>query len=298
MPDVSTDAAPQAPAEPGRPPAAGRSLRRRRLPLALAVVAGVLVVIVVAGVVWFVAGRDRARARSTDEAVETFRNANTAPSTDPVARRPAAGVYTATASGSESVGIAGLDESLGPEAPVTVTHGSGECFTYRADLNTHHWRSWTYCPTADGGSSLAGTASSTLRKFPGLDFGSVNTYTCDRPLPARWSAQAAGDRRDGTCTGTSDTIEGVTSDAGTVEVIEVGSYRVGATDVPAVHLRTTDTFGGAQTGTETAELWIATDTGLPLSITFDTQVKSDTPLGTADYVDRGRVDLTALTPTS
>jgi len=295
MSGLITDVAPAPDDGETSPPERGR----RRGRLIVLVAAGVVVVLALAGALWFMVGRDRARARSTDEAVETFRTAGT-PGTlaDPAARRPDAGVYPATASGSESVGIAGLDESFGAVAPVTVTHAENGCFTYRADLNTHHWRSWTYCPTATASFALSGTQSSTLRKFPGLDFGSVNSYTCERPLPAVWPGAVVGDHRDGSCTGTSDTIAGVTTDAGTVDVVELGTRRVGDTEVAAVHIRTADTFGEAQSGTETADLWLAADTGLPLLISFDTKVKSDTPLGTADYVDQGRIELTTLAPTT
>lgn len=295
MSGLSTEVAPATDAGVASP----QPPRRRRGRLVAVVAASVVVVLALVGALWFMVGRDKARARSTDEAVATFRTAGGSadPAGSPV-RRPDAGVYAAAASGSESVGIAGLDESFGAVAPVTITQGENGCFTYRADLNTHHWRSWTYCPTATASFALTGTQSSTLRKFPGLDFGSVNSYTCDRPLPAVWPGAAVGDRLEGSCTGTSDTIAGVTTDAGTVEVVEFGTRRVGDTDVPAVHIRTADTFGGAQSGSETADLWLATDTGLPLAISFDTRVKSETPVGTADYIDVGRLELTTLTPTT
>ena len=41
-----------------------------------------------------------------------------------------------------------------------MTHGDGGCFTYRADLNNHHWRSWTFCPAS--GATFALTAADDL----------------------------------------------------------------------------------------------------------------------------------------
>ncbi len=107
-----------------------------------------------------------------------------------------------------------------------------------------------------------------------------------------------GETREGSCSGTSDSISGVTTDAGKVEVVEFTTVTVGGTEVPVVHIRTSDEFGGAQSGTEQADLWLSVENGLPVRVSFDTRTKSDTPVGTADYVDQGQVDLTNLVPTT
>src|SRR5437867_3265408 len=126
----------------------GQAPRRahRRLRRVIIGIAVVLVVLVGAAALWFVFGREKARQVSAKDALAQFRD-NGGASTE-AAGRPAAGVYTATAAGRESIGLPGFDESFGLNAPVVVTHGDGGCFTYRADFNSHHWRSWTYCPTA------------------------------------------------------------------------------------------------------------------------------------------------------
>jgi hypothetical protein len=244
--------------------------------------------------VWFFVGRDEARQRSSDEVLEDFRQSGA--STGPADGLPAAGVYTATATGTESVGIPGLDESLGPNAPVTVTHGGDGCFTYRVDFNSHHYRTWTYCPTETASFALTGTESFSLRKFPGLDFSSLNTYTCESPLPWVWSDPVVGQRQDGRCTGTSDTIDGVTADAVSLEVLEVGTVEVAGSQVAAVKVRTTDTFTDAQRGTEVDEWWVDATTGLPLHLAIDSKITSDTPVGTADYTEHGTLELTTLQP--
>jgi hypothetical protein len=202
------------------------------------------------------------------------------------------GVYGAVASGTESLGIPGLDESFGPNAPVTVTHGDGGCFTYRVDLNSHHYRTWTFCPTADATFALAGADSATVRKIPGFDIDDLTSYRCDVPVPYLWSDAAVGDRRQGSCTGTSDTIAGVTVDAGVVEVLDVGTMTVDGTEVPVVHVRSTDTFTDAQTGTEVDEWWLHADTGLPVKIVIDADLVSSA----GDYVETGTIELTSLIP--
>ncbi len=282
----ATDAAPGPGSERPRP---RRRLRRALIGLGLAVV-----VLVGAGAVWFLVGRDVARERTSDEALRDFRSS--AGATTEAAGRPDAGVYPAVASGTESVGIPGLDETLGPNAPVTVTHGDGGCFTYRADLNTHHWRTWTFCPTEGTTFALTGAEGGTLRKLPGLDFGSVNTYVFHQPVPFVWPGQAAGDTRQGAGTGTADTIAGVTDDRVTVEVLGTETLTIDGQQVEALHLSTLDTLTGAQPGTEQDEWWIDARTGLPLKLVFDVRSTSDSPVGTAVYTDRGQLELTSLRP--
>ena len=149
---------------------------------------------------------------------------------------------------------------------------------------------------SDADFALTNAVSATERKFPGLDFGSVNTFTCQQQPAYLWPDQAPGERREGSCTGTSDTIAGTTTDAATVEVLARSTIAVGGPDAAVVHLRTTDTFGEAQSGTEIDEWWIDDRTGLPLKLVFDVNTKSDTPVGPADYVDRGTLELTSLEP--
>ena len=114
--------------------------------------------------------------------------------------------------------------------------------------------------------------TSTTRKIPGVDFGSVNTYACDTPVPYLWPDPEVGQVRSGSCTGTSDTISGLTSDAGQVEVLDLDTVTIDGTDVPVVHVRSTDTFGDAQTGTEVDEWWLDARTGLPLRLTIDANI--------------------------
>ena len=288
-----------APAPGDAPDPVPQGPRRRRITVGRVLLGlGVLIVVlVVAGAAWWFLGRDEAEQRSTDSVVEDLRASGETASND--VGRPAFGVYAATATGTEDVGFPGLTESLGPNAPVTVTHGDGGCFTYRVDFNTHHWRTWRFCPGAGAAFALDQTESYTTRNLPGVDFGSsLNTFTCSTPVPYLWSDAVVGETRAGTCSGTSDTIPGVTTDGAVVEVLEHTTLTIGGNEVAVVHIRATDTFGDAQVGHETDEWWLDASTGLPVKVVIDSRMTSDSPVGSLDYVEKGTLELTTLDPTT
>ena len=272
-------------------PEGPRSRRpRRRLWKVLIGIGVVLLLLIVSAALWFFLGRDQARQLGDNEALTDFRASGGASSDS--TGRPAAGVYAATASGNESIGLPGFDESLGPNAPVTVTQGRGGCYTYRADFNSHHWRSWTFCPTETATFSLTHLESWTARKAPGLDIATLTTYTCEHPLDFLWQGAAIGDTRTGTCTGTSDMDHSVTADAGSIKVLDAGNITVDAKRVDVIHLRTTDTFSRAQTGSEVDEWWLDASTALPVKIVVDASLKG----GPSDYSETVNLELSTLTP--
>lgn len=268
---------------------------RRRLRRVLFGAALVLLVFVVAAGLWFFLGRDQAKELSDIEAVAGFRAGGGDPTADPAENegRPVPGVYTATASGSESIGLPGFDESLGPGAPVTVTYGDDGCFIYRVDFNSHHWRSWTFCPAGTATFALQRLDSWTARKAPALDIATLSTYRCDVPVDYLWPDMADGDRRTGVCTGTTDSDDSVTDDNGDLEVLDVAAtMKIDGTDVAVVHLRSADTLSGDQTGSENGEWWLDATTGLPLRVS----VASALGGGLADYSEQFDVELSTLTP--
>ena len=269
----------------GRPPGRRRSTKR-----AVLIALGIVVVLAVVGALVFFFGRDRAEELTDDQALADFRAQAGEVSADD--QRPAPGIYAATASGTESIGLPGFDEELGPNAPVTLTHGDGGCFTYRADLNSHHWRSWTYCPTGTATYALTRLDTFTARKAPGLDIATLTSYECDQPLDVFWEGAAAGDTRTGACTGTSDSDDSVTDDAATVEVLGTGTLTFDGTTVDVVHLRTSDEFSGDQTGTEVGEWWLDAATGLPVKAEIEASLTG----GPSDYSETIRLDLSTLTP--
>lgn len=241
---------------------------------------------------WFVFGREHAEQVSDDQALEEFRSIGIEVAS--VEGLPAPGVYPATASGTESIGLPGFDEDLGPTAPVTLTHGDEGCFTYRADFNTHHWRSWTFCPTATATFGLAGLESWTARRAPGLEIDSLTTYRCDEPVDFFWADAEKGESRTGSCTGTNDFDDSVTADAAELVVLGHETLRVGSTDVEVVRVRNTDTFSGSQTGTEVAEWWIDLSSGLPLKLSVEALLKG----GPTDYSESFDLVLSTLEPST
>ena len=270
---------------PAEPPRA-----RHRLRTALIVVAALLAVIVVAGVVWFVFGLFPAEQLSDDQALVDFR----ASSGDTAAAegRPVAGVYPGTATGTESIGLPGFDEQLGPNAPMTLTYGDAGCFTSRIDFNSHHWRSWTYCPSATATFALGGLESWTERKAPGLDLATLSTYTCETPLDVVWTGAAVGDTRTGSCPGTSDLDDAVTDDAATLEVLGTETLEIDGTSVDVVHVRTVDEFTNAQTGAERGEWWFDAETALPVKFRLDASLSG----ASGDYAEDIDFELTSLQP--
>ena len=263
---------------------------RHRLRNVLIGVAGLVVVLLVAGVLWFVVGREQAEEFTDDQALDEFRSMDSG--TAESAGRPEAGVYPATATGSESIGLPGFDEELGPNAPLTLTYGDGGCFTSRVDFNSHHWRSWTYCPSETAAFALVGLESWTQRKAPGLDLTTLSTYTCDTPLDVVWPEPTSGETRAGACSGVSDLDDAVTADRAAVEVLGTETLEIDGSEVSVVRVRTTDEFSDAQTGTEVGEWWFDAATGLPVRFTVDASLSG----GSGDYAEDFDVSLTSLRP--
>jgi hypothetical protein len=263
---------------------------RRRGRKVLTVVLAALAVVLLAGVAWFVFGRDQAREIDTTEALDEFRAANVGSGEGD--GRPTAGVYPATVTGVESIGLPGFDEELGPNAPVTVTHGEAGCFTYRADFNSHHWRSWTFCPSASATFALVASDSWTERSAPGLEIASLATVECQSPADVLWAGAAVGDTRSGACTSSNDVDEGVADDAVRVDVLGTDTLTVGDREVDVVHVRTTETFSGSLTGTEVDEWWLDAATSLPLRLVIDARLLG----GQSDYTETADLQLTSLTP--
>lgn len=266
---------------------AGKGSRRRRV---LLIVAAVIVVLLALAAAWFVLGREQAEELSDDQALVDFRAGQGAAGA--AEGRPVAGVYAATATGVESIGLPGFDEQLGPNAPVTVTYGDGGCFTARADLNSHHWRSWTYCPSATATFALVGLETFTERSAPGLDLATLSTYRCDVPLDVLWSGAVAGETRTGHCTGRAEVEDTVTDDVASIEVLGTEQLEIGGDTVETVHVRTVDEFSEAQTGTETGEWWLDAATGLPLRARIDAALSG----GAGDYSETIELDLTSVRP--
>lgn len=289
---IDDPVAPIAPTAPAPDDGAGSPRPRRRAWKVVAMVAGTVLVLVAIAVLWFFLGRDRASELTDSQALTDFRAAAGETSGSEALGRPRAGVYAATATGSESIGLPGFDEQVGPNAPVTVTHGDDGCYTFRTDLNSHHWRSWTFCPTQSARFALVRLDSSTERRAPGLDIATITTYRCATPLDFSWDGAAPGDVRRGACEGTSDMDDSITEDAAQAEVVATGSRTVAGVRRDAVHVRTSDAFSGAQTGYERGDWWLDAETGLPLAVSIEAELEG----GPSTYAETLDLVLSTLQP--
>ncbi|MCZ7531310.1 MAG: hypothetical protein M5U31_13830 [Acidimicrobiia bacterium] len=265
----------------------------RRLRRALLIGIGALVVLIAAAGLYIVFGHREPGEKSQADALEEFRS-GTAEAQQGPTDRPAAGVYSATAEGVEDIGFGPLNEEFGPEAPVTVTHGAEGCFTVRVDLNTNHWRRWDFCVTDDA-LVEEGEVTSIQREFPGIKFDIVTTFTCDPPfgLLGRDGEVVEG---TGSCTGENDSLEGTTSVEATVSGGGETTLDVAGEQRDAVVVQRDSVLSGFQGGTETVELTIDAETWMPLRISFDTDVDTESPLGRRPYRDTGSFTLTTLEP--
>lgn len=250
-----------------------------------------LVVLVVLAFLWFFLGRDQAEELSESDAVADFRaGGGGAAERD---GRPVAGVYAATASGNESIGLPGFDETLGPGAPVTVIYQDGGCYTFRADFNSHHWRSWTFCPTDTATFSLQSLESWTARKAPALDIATLSSYACETPIDILWPDMATGATRNGKCTGTTDSDDSLTDDSAEIEVLDTEeTITIDGEDVDVVKVRTFDTLSGDQTGSERGQWWIDATSGLPLRVSIEAALDG----GLSAYSEQFDLELSTLTP--
>lgn len=207
---------------------------------------------------------------------------------------PAPGVYEATGSGHEDVGIGPLDEAFGPAVPVTVTPAEDGCWTQRLDLNSHHSRTWFLCAT-DEGLVSPGSASTTERVFPGIEFGNQAETTCEPVVVLASLVPVPGEEHRARCLVTASELDATTDQDVVVTVVGTDEVDVGGSAVSTVHVRMEATSSGGQHGTETLELWLADD-ALAVRVRLEARLTSDSPVGPLDYVAEADVVLDSLEP--
>ncbi len=260
-------------------------------------VGGVLAVLVAVGIALTL--RDSARPVTVEEARDRTTTTGGADDDTPSGEdgdlvRPAAGVYRYQGSGTESISTPPLSQTQGPTMPGTVEWGDDGCWTFRIDLSSNHWQSWTYCPEGDTVSEVGG--STWQRWMIGATaITNLSVFTCTQGAVV--VAPTAGpDSWDERCTGTSDTVPGETVSAGSYRLVGEESIDVGGTKVRTQHFTSERTMTGAQTGTERSELWFALDTGLPVRNERSITADSDTPIGTTTYTEEGAFSLVSAEP--
>lgn len=254
-------------------------------------VVAVLAVVVVAGaVVLFV--RSGARPVDLDDAAAP--TGSTQPAA-PSVLRPEQGVYLYEGTGTDRLDTPPLSQAQGPQMPATVTHRDDGCWTFRIDFSTNHWQTWVYCPTPDGGLVEEGGQSFQKWELGAISFDSTSTFECAEAVVISADARP-GDEWQQTCEGTSTGAEGRTTSAGPYEFVGNEDVEVGGDTVPALRYRRTRAMTGAQTGTETADVWISAEDGLPLRNTRSIEASTSTLVGDVRYTEEGTFEATSVDP--
>lgn len=269
--------------------------RRRRWWRWALLAAGGLVVLGAASAALLYATRERPTDRSTEDVVDELRGAGPAGTAPAGVKGPEPGVYPGRGDGNEYVGFSPLDEPFGPSIPATVSFRDDGCWDYEVVLNSHHTRSWTMCTRAVDVVQTEGTTA-TERVFPGIQFDNTTTFVCDPPAVVVPDAADPPGSWTSTCAGSSTTLEGETDYAGVTTLVGVEQLTVGDETVEVVRVRRDARLTGAQEGEETVELWMASPSGLPVRVDFDSRVSTETPFGRIDYRDVGSVTLESMQP--
>ncbi len=261
--------------------------RRRHWPF----VVGAVALLVVGLAALYLVSQDRARPVTVDEARDRL---GTAATDDGGAGRPAEGVYRYEGTGTESLSVPPLSQDQGPSMPATVEHLADGCWSFRLDYSTNHWQTWDYCPKADG---LHERGGSTWQRWMvgATALTNLSTFTCPSSLvvPAEREPDQEWTAR---CEGKNELVDGTSISAGTSRFVGDETLAVGDERVEVVHFRSERTMSGSQEGTDQADWWFATDTGLLVRNRRSIEVKTDTPVGASTYRESGEFRLADLEP--
>jgi hypothetical protein len=181
------------------------------------------------------------------------------------ARLPRPGVYTYRSSGGESLSVMGAARTFPARSSMIVTDGTCARVTWAPLIQ--HTETTTVCPAAKGAYTVP---SMVTHETIG---GSTTTSTLDCPatlylLPSNFRA---GSHWSARCT-LSDPHETVTVDG-----VALGStaVRVGGQRVEVEHVRLTQHFAGAASGTNPTDYWVALTNGLIVRESEDVDVTQD-----------------------
>jgi hypothetical protein len=204
-------------------------------------------------------------------------------------------VYLYEGEGSEDTSFPPLTESQGPTMPATITPDGTGCWRFRIDYNSHHWQDWRYCADPSGIVSTGGTTFA-RREFGTFAANNTSTFTCSENETMLWAGMQVDESREGTCTGTSDLLDGSTTSRSRTTYIGDDEIDVGGETVRARHLRYDNEISGSQEGSEQTHWWVDPLTMLPIRVERDLSV--DTKLGTLriTYTEVTRFELTSLAP--
>ena len=112
-------------------------------------------------------------------------------------------------------------------------------------------------------------------------------------LPAR---AAPGQTWHSRCVGTNTSVAGTTVTAGPYRLVGISTVAVGGVPTRVAHFHRLRTDSGAQTGTESSDVWVESATGLPVRLDQDIRVTASTRFGRSTYTQSGTMSLRSLTP--
>lgn len=277
------------------PPTRSRPWYRRPAPVALLVL-GVLAAAgaVVLAVLWANRGPEEA---SQTELVERYRAE--AGSDEPSQfLRPATGVYTYEATGTEALSILGTTQRWGPTMPASVTRQDDGCWTLRLEFSTLHWSENRFCPDSEPDRLLGpGSRSYQAFDFGAATIGETSVFTCDPPSEVIRVDAEPGESWPVSCTGTSESGTTSVTSAGTNTFLGIEELTVGRRRIAALHYREERTLSGSQNGTGTTDNWYSVTDGMLVRSTRTNQVTSPSPIGDVVFTEEGEFTLTSLQPT-
>lgn len=267
----------------------GRATRILLLVVGVAVVAGL-------GALAYLWATRGAEEVSVAERVERFREEAGVEEPSEFLR-PATGVYTFEATGTEELSVLGTTQQWGPTMPGTVTRHDDGCWTLRIDYSTNHWDEHRYCP--DGLRLL--TPGS--RSYQGFDFGATvvgeeSTFTCEPPTEVVRVDAEPGASWPASCDGASEGGTTAVTSSGTNTFVGIEPLTIGGEDVEALHYREQRDLRGSQTGSGTTDSWYAVTDGMLLRSRRTNTVTSPSPIGDVVYEESGEFTLASLEPTT
>jgi len=209
--------------------------------------------------------------------------------------RPAPGVYRYTGSGTESLTLPPLTQAEGPTMPGTLTLRGANCWDFRIDYSTHHWRTWDYC-LDKGGLRETGGRLWQLWPIGPVNMTNVTSITCSSGTMAFPTEAVPGQHWVSRCTGDSTAVKGRMVSTGPYRFVGDVTILVGGHPVRAARFLALRTDSGAQRGTERSEVWFRVSDGLPLRLRQDIKVTTSTPFGTSTYTQVGVFSLVSSVP--
>lgn len=234
---------------------------------------------------------------STQDAIERYRQEEGGGAETAGFLRPASGVYTYEASGTERLSLLDTSQQWGPTMPATVTREPNDCWSIRIDFNTNHWQEKRYCPSEDLLLDVGGRSYQSF-DLVATTIGDTTEFTCDPPGEVIRVNAEPGESWNLSCDGRSESRGTEVTSAGTTTFVGIEQLTIGGEEVAALHYREQRELSGDQTGTNDTDEWFAVTDGLLLRSTHDARVSSPSPIGDVVFTEEGEFQLTSLTPRS